>query len=363
MKKNRHNGIISLWKFIFAILILLYHCNFMKGYGLGKLFNTGSIGVEFFFLVSGYLLAKKVYSEDKKKKKEELYHSTWNFILNKIKGFYPYLLFTFCAFLITSLLFRDLSFSRYCRSLIDITLLQQSGLPDGEMIVVSWYLSALILSMLVIYPLMKKYKKTFSCLVAPMIAIFLGGYLMHDVTVVHSLRTHKVWTGFAYMGLGRAFFEISLGTTVYELCEKMKKVEFTKLGSIFLSVTEVCLFSFVILANTLGTSRQFDWLYIILLFIAIMIAFSEKTYFYEKCNNKFFYYLEKLSLTIYLNNYLFINIINSISSYTNFSFIINYLLVIVSTILFSALELYLVPIIEKGFVFLYQKIKVKLVKD
>lgn len=358
MKKAvKHNGNISIWKFLFAILILLHHCVYIKGNELGKLFNAGSIGVEFFFLTSGYLLAKKVYSEDKSRRKQNLPADTFHFIFNKIKGFYPYLLFSFLSFVVTAILFRNLSLSRYFRGIIDLTLIQQAGLPDGNMIGGVWYLSALVLSMLLVYPIMKKYKKTFSCLIAPIIAIFLGGYLIHLVNPKYSLRTYNSWTGIMYMGLGRAFFEVSLGTTVYELAEKLKKINFTKLGSILLSFIEVSFFIFVILANSLGTSRKFDWLYILLLFVAIMIAFSEKTYFYEKCNNKFFYYLEKLSLPIYLNNFLFINIINDTSLHVCLSFPMKFFIVIFSTILFSMIEIPIVSFLTKFLSNLCKKIK------
>ncbi len=56
---KKHNGVIGLWKFIFCLLIVVLH----TGIGIpNRIFKFGSIGVEFFFLVSGYLLAKSAVS-------------------------------------------------------------------------------------------------------------------------------------------------------------------------------------------------------------------------------------------------------------------------------------------------------------
>ena len=58
-KEIRHNGTIALWKFIYCIMIIIYHTSLHIELE-GKIdFKYGAIGVEFFFLVSGYLLGKK----------------------------------------------------------------------------------------------------------------------------------------------------------------------------------------------------------------------------------------------------------------------------------------------------------------
>lgn len=55
MKKR--NGEIDILRAAFAIIILIYHCHiiYLKS---ANYFIRGYLGVEFFFLVSGYYLAK-----------------------------------------------------------------------------------------------------------------------------------------------------------------------------------------------------------------------------------------------------------------------------------------------------------------
>ncbi len=60
--KTKRNGRIELLRFLFALVILLHHTRFLFGYEQGILIG-GSFAVEFFFLVSGYLLAGKIIGD------------------------------------------------------------------------------------------------------------------------------------------------------------------------------------------------------------------------------------------------------------------------------------------------------------
>lgn len=82
--KKKHNGIISFWKFMFCIMIVIFHvtCNM---YSEGKLMQNGRIGVEFFFLVSGYLMAKKALN--RKKQKISIAQETVQYIWKKFHSY------------------------------------------------------------------------------------------------------------------------------------------------------------------------------------------------------------------------------------------------------------------------------------
>ncbi len=63
------------------------------------------MGVEFFFLVSGYLMAMKIYN--KKEEIGDLGKETLSFIINKINSIFPYHFFSF-LFCFFKLLFQDI---------------------------------------------------------------------------------------------------------------------------------------------------------------------------------------------------------------------------------------------------------------
>ena len=59
MMKKKRNGRIDFLRFVFALIIVLHHTRYLLGYE-HTIFIGGSLGVEFFFLVSGYLLVATV---------------------------------------------------------------------------------------------------------------------------------------------------------------------------------------------------------------------------------------------------------------------------------------------------------------
>ncbi len=57
MKKN---GKIELLRFVFALTVVIFHLN-VDWYNHGlQLMYHGNMGVEFFFLVSGFLMARSI---------------------------------------------------------------------------------------------------------------------------------------------------------------------------------------------------------------------------------------------------------------------------------------------------------------
>lgn len=58
--KSKRNGAIDFWRFIFSLLIVFCHMTLCPSfyYNDVKWFKSASIGVEFFFILSGFLMAK-----------------------------------------------------------------------------------------------------------------------------------------------------------------------------------------------------------------------------------------------------------------------------------------------------------------
>ena len=54
---DRKNSTIELFRFIFAFIIMNFHFIMLNGGGENSFFRHGNTGVEYFFLVSGYLMA------------------------------------------------------------------------------------------------------------------------------------------------------------------------------------------------------------------------------------------------------------------------------------------------------------------
>ena len=102
MSKTARNGKVDLFKFIFSIVVIIYHFGNAVKFD-NELFNKGYIGVEFFFIVSGFLFAKSLAKIPYHK--ETLPADSVHFMWRKYKSFLPYHFFTFvCTFITASII-------------------------------------------------------------------------------------------------------------------------------------------------------------------------------------------------------------------------------------------------------------------
>ena len=65
MEESKKNGAIDFWKFAFSIMIVLFHSYYFANNEDGAIFREGRIAVEFFFIVSGFFMAKSAVSKPK----------------------------------------------------------------------------------------------------------------------------------------------------------------------------------------------------------------------------------------------------------------------------------------------------------
>lgn len=351
----KHNGIISFWKFAFAIMICILHGDVFSNNNEYLLFSGGAIGVEFFFVVSGFLLAVSILE---KKESGIIYKDTWNFIFNKFKKLFPYVLIAFILIASIDLITKEREITSLVRSIWDLFLLRMSGIATNRINSVAWYISAMFISMLIIYPLGRKYKKNYTCLIAPIIVILLGGYMSHEFG---NLRTPMTWVGICYKGLLRAFLELNLGIVTYEIVEKIKHLKFTRLGKILLTITETLCFSSVfIVAQFIKEAPKLDFILLVIISIGVIIAFLEKTYTYKIFTNKFFFYLEKLSIPLYLNQMFGVYLVSRLSIFEKYNYYEKLGIYLVTIILISILTMKLVDLYNKYKINIFGYIKKKL---
>lgn len=257
----------------------------------------GYLGVEFFFIVSGYLMAQKALNM-KNYKDEDIGKLTWNYIWKKIKVLFPYVLINYLISIVVKSTFRDFKTYQYVRSIWNLLFIDMSGITTTYMLGQTWYISAMLISMLILYPLILKYKKNFIYLGSPVIVLFIGGFLSRNYA---NLNLPYIWENIIMLGMLRALFEIALGTIIYEVTENIKKFDFTLVGKLTLTAIEILCFTGILLV-IYKNSKNYDFIVLLLMTIATTIAFSKNNILYKFYNNKFFYYLEKLSLIIYLDH-------------------------------------------------------------
>ncbi len=215
----KRNGEIDLLRFVFCIVIVIHHFNAIYGFNM---FSRGYIAVEFFFLVSGYLMAK--HAERIRLSSEAMPpvgDGTWKFIIGKIRRFYAYYI---CAILtqvvVRFVIINHMTFKEIVKSFLGsiptftLTFFGLSYSARSLYVGNTWYLSVMIICMFLLYPLLLKSYDTASKVVFPLLAVFLLGYLFETY---HSLAAYEKWNGFCYEGILRGLGEMALGASLCPL--------------------------------------------------------------------------------------------------------------------------------------------------
>ena len=182
MTKSTRNSYLDVMKFLFSIIIILYHFGFF--------FKGGYIVVEAFFMISGYFLMKSL-----KRSQDDLPlgEQTVRFVIHKYKAIVFFLIPSAIIGCIAYIFIlpRDTEavLMQATLMLFEMIPLQTAGYQGFFATGVSWYLSALFLSSMIIFPMAKKLKTNFSLWLAPLIAI-LGLRIFNRYLQKHRRAKH-----------------------------------------------------------------------------------------------------------------------------------------------------------------------------
>lgn len=312
MAKSAKNGKIEFFRFVFCIIILLFHCGkqFLPKVAYGaayrfSLFSHGAIGVEFFFLVSGWLMAKAAFKSlginGENISSEALAKEYGSFMKRKYMSIFPQhaaaFVITVICYIVSYGLNAFQSWEYILGAIPNLFLFQMSGVYFTDPNHIEWYISAMLISMAIIYPLLRKKYFAFTRWIAPILALLIVGYLTYETG---SLTGVLVWQGLCFKSLLRAFADIALGCCCFEYSRYLSNAKLSKGKIAAMTIGEILLFALCILFALLTMSLKYEAYALIALFFMVAFAFSGRTAGAKIFNNGFFYYLGKLSLPIYL---------------------------------------------------------------
>lgn len=316
MAKGKRVGKIECLRFAFCVLILLYHISgdYSERHWMItsqiNFFNKGFIGVEFFFLVTGYLTAAGIYKK-RETDRPTLGEDTWHFMWRKIASLLPYHI----ILIVLTVLYRVISLSKspmeiLINSLPNLFFLQMSGYQGYALIGDEWYISSMLIALLVIYPLAVRFYDVYVRIVAPLAGFLLTGLL---VALNGTLGRFGEITGFLCNGNIRAFAEISLGMFIFELVRVMREREYSRLARWAITIVEIgCYLTIVFYASSETYTRKYLGTVVLLFCVAVALSFSGLSYGQQFFDNKLCYFLGKCSLPIYLSQ----NLIRDICKHT-----------------------------------------------
>ena len=313
MSKVKENYFIDCLKFIFSFCIVFYHSwVFAGGFGNG-FFNYGYLAVDFYFVVTGYLMINSI--NKRKNKDSSQLKSTFDFVYKKFKKLIPALLVTFGIGIV-------LVYGK--TAIFDLKLILSNNLlPElfqlsifGYGLTINsswWYISAMLFVIALLYPFAVKDTDNYCKSIAPLIIAF-------TLALVKFLEINindPVCITFLFRnGLYEALIFIPLGNIAYALASKIKKKKYTKNEKKLLSMFEILLY--IILIINLHYFFIDTVLYAVLLTINVSLTFSNVTYakeifkkdIWKKLGNYGFYmFLCNVSIRKYIKNrYLIYNL-------------------------------------------------------
>lgn len=175
---NRRNGKIDLLRFVFSVCIALMH--FGTSVGDARLFPKAGLCVEFFFLVSGYLMAKHV-AKIMDQPCERLGSESFSYVRKKFFSICPQIIIAFVIGFTVRHLISAVSPATFEKHIlagfVEFLNLKMFGFDLWSANGPTWYISAMLIIMLLIYPLLRKRFDLFCYVIAPLTGFFLLGFL------------------------------------------------------------------------------------------------------------------------------------------------------------------------------------------
>lgn len=321
MNKRKFNPEIDLLKFFFSIIVVVYHSKYLLAAEGYSILVYGFTVVDFFFIISGYLMVVS----SKKYDSSFLGKSTADFIINKIKSFFPYMLFAFfAAFAVRQASFfleKNYDIVDFLKDAVlsvnEVLLLHNTGIDFGTIYNgPTWYLSAMLLSMAVLFPVLLKRRDWFVNIGSLVIAIFCYAFISQEKGTLNSIA----WSGFFSFGIIRAVAGLCIGCFIYSLTEKIKSsgIVLKKKSKFILWLTEMATIGLLLVIMQFEGENKFDFVSIIFIFFICLINLSELTGVQNILPQKICSFLGKCSLLLYLNHRYVVYLINTLAPELSF---------------------------------------------
>lgn len=297
---SKRNGKIELLRFFFCMSVLLFHIGkdvFTDSNVISEYFSffaRGRTGVEFFFLLSGFLAAKS--AEKIRLNGDTVGRNSFNFILKKINSILPYHIFAVVCSVVLLFIYSDNFVTSFVSRFPSAFLLQRTGLCDHDFVTVEWYICSMLLALAIIFPLLLKNFDLTTLVIAPVVSALMIGYLKKTYG---AMPVSNEFETFTYSCNIRAVAVILLGCFCFTMSEKIKEIKFSHLNKILLIIIENGCWLVSMYFMISGINTRYDSYVIYFMAFGITLTFSRE-FDCKIYNNKFVYFLGELSLPLYL---------------------------------------------------------------
>lgn len=281
-------------------------------------FRNGAIGVEFFFIVSGYLLAYKIYKKNQRDPKcgiTDIITETGKELKNRaMKIWVCYLPACIMTFITAIILGESITKEEFISRIPSLFYLQEFCIESIDLtehfyIGPAWYISSMFIATVVLYPVLRKFYNSYSRSIGPLIGIILITYI---AIKTGNLAGNPKYLFFTTKHNIRAFAELSIGAFCYETGRRMGEKEMPTTVQVLLSAMAAIFYGVAMFYACTNINRTYSALVCVLIAVAVTISFSGSGYIgahYLK-DNKIAIYLGSITLPMYLMQLVVIDLIS-----------------------------------------------------
>ncbi len=323
-KRSARISSVEFWRFLFTVLVCLYHLEI--SFVRGKHLPSGTSAVEFFFILAGFLIAmsanKSLAGRSDKVTTKEAAAKAVDFVWKKIKAIYPILL---VALILRYAIPSSSSFSFIGQDTSKLSqilnsewdLLFMVGTPFGynngmTAIVPLWFLTALlVVGYIYTFLIYKNYDLTM--FLSPVLGVLFLSYFGLNSSLILDFN---IKMGFLTAGMVRAFAEIGLGIALFGLYNRIAQKKLGAFWIIALTLLEIyAVYRYFALTIDQPTGLD-NFRRIVYIMIIILLSFMNVGQVSRILNNPVSRWLGSISLAMYLCHYplvsFYFNLLNAV---------------------------------------------------
>ena len=300
IRNMKRNSLIDMMRFAFAVLIMFLHSDL-----LGPVddfpFYGGYIAVDFFFILSGYYAFHHIDFISMGKTVENPAKETFLYIKHKYIPIYIAVAlslgFDLAAMCIIARYSVSFFFERFVITIFESMLLHSIVGVDGFRLSSLWYLSSLLLALVIVVYLTLKYRDLFKNILIFTFPVFIYGFFFKTAGTICRFDVSHFYI--INEGVLRAVAGVCMGGIAFRLSEGLRGLHLGRTRKLFLTILELAGYIGVYWGCMQQDNTILDFLFIIILMLAVAITTSGKSYTGGFCI-PFSAYLGKLSFAMYL---------------------------------------------------------------